>query len=230
MSVMVSEDVACPSCGENVGFEVCFSVNGGRHAHLRQGILDGTFQRQTCAACGAAFRLDPEFTYFDAGRAQWLLVRPAADSASWQELENTALEIFDTAFGKGTPKPVQALAEAIRPRVVFGWPALREKLVCKDLGLDDVTLELTKLLLLRSMDESPIGDDVELRLVGIKDDMLQLAWVRTDETLLERVRAPRALYDDVATSADAWAALHNQLDAGPFVDVDRLWVDPQTEA
>ena len=43
---------------------------------------------------------------------------------------------------------------------------IREKLVAQDLGLDDVTLELTKMALLGSVASAPIGRDTELRFQG----------------------------------------------------------------
>lgn len=226
MSVMASDSLPCPSCGTPTDFEVCFSVNGGRHAHLRRAVLDGSFQRQTCAECGVPFRLDPEFTYFDAGRAQWVLVRPPSESRTWAELETTALDVFASAFGAGAPPAARAIGAQLSPRVVFGWPALREKLVCADLGLDDVTLELTKLALLRGLEDSPLEDGVELRLIDADADSLRLGWVRAaDEVVVETLSAPRELYAEIGADA-AWAPLRSALTAGPFVDVDRLLVEP----
>ena len=53
-----------------------------------------------------------------------------------------------------------AAAEIIHRFVRAGdlrWPALREKVVCQDAGLDDVELELTKMAILRNVAGSPIG-------------------------------------------------------------------------
>ena len=38
------------------------------------------------------------------------------------------------------------MGEGFQPRLVFGWPALREKLLCASLSLNDVDLELLKWL------------------------------------------------------------------------------------
>lgn len=230
MSVMVADSLACPACGAPVPFDVCFSVNGGRHAHLRAAVLDGTFQRVACPACTASFRLDPELTYLDAGRAQWVLARPAGQADQWAELETVALDVFAAAFGPGSPAAARQLGQRLNPRVVFGWPALREKLVVRDLGLEDTTLELTKLVLIRGLEGGPLADDVELRLVAGDAEALTFAWVRAaDEALVETLRVPREVYDDVVADGEGWAALRAALEAGPFVDVDRLLVEPSVE-
>src|SRR3954449_5466919 len=44
-------------------------------------------------------------------------------------------------------------------RCFVAWPAMREKLVCHAIGLDDVALELLKLSILRAIPDAPIADD-----------------------------------------------------------------------
>jgi len=114
-------------------------------------------------------------------------------------------------------------------RVTFGWPALREKVFCAASGLDDVTVELLKISLVRGLDHSPLGDDVELRLTSVDNDKLILTWVNSsNERPVESIEVPRRLYDEIAADVQGYQDLRTQLTAGPFVDFHRLLIDAET--
>src|SRR5215510_5180808 len=179
MSIFLSEKFPCPNCGEGVSFDVATSVNADRRPDLREQILAGTFQRGTCGKCNTTFRIEPQLSYFDVGRKQWILIKPAADLANWIALEKEAQEMFDVTYGEEASPVAQEIGEGLRMRVTFGWPAFREKDFCAANGLDDVTVELLKISLVRGLDHSPLGDDVEMRLASIDSDKLVLTWVKS---------------------------------------------------
>jgi hypothetical protein len=226
VSLFDIETVTCPACAASVEFEAVGSVNADRRPDLRAAIVDGSFQVQPCPSCGKQFRLDPVLTYIDIGNRQWILVQPAEALAQWSALEQQARATFSQAFGDAAPRPARAIGSQLRVRVAFGWPALREKLLCADNFLDDVSLELMKCALLRGLPNAPMTDDTELRLVGATPETLQLAWLKTaNDAPVETLDVPRALYDDV--NDDAWQALRATLEDGPFVDIHRLLVDAE---
>jgi len=225
MSLFQPETVACPACGAPVEFAVVYSINADRRPDLRDGILDGTFQEEICDKCDKAFRLEPELTYLDVARKQWLLVQPAGKLADWPELEERAKSSFDKSYGPHQAPAVQALGRTMQARVTFGWAAFREKLLAVERGLDDVVLELVKLAIIRGLDDSPLADDTELRLVDLEGDDLVLAWIKSaDESAVEVLTAPRALYDEIAADTGSWKALRDQLLQGAFVDLQRLLI------
>lgn len=227
MSVFQPIEKPCPACATPVRFAFCDSVNGTRRPDLREEILQDRFQRVACEACGAAFRLDPAFTYLDVSRHQWLLVRPAGRLADWAGFENQARSIHDEAFGPGAGRSAREVGAQLNVRVTFGWPAVREKLLCAAHGLDDVTLELLKLGLLRWMGDPPLSDDIELRLTGADAATLQLAWLQSsDGQTVEAFEVARALFDDVAGDTATWATLRAGLAGASFVDMHRLLVAP----
>jgi hypothetical protein len=224
MSYERSIDVDCPACGESFPFHARFSVLADRHPKLRDGVLDGSLMRQRCPSCDKVLRLEPEMTYLDMGRGQWILVRPAAEVTGWAELEQTAATLFERSFGARAPKVAREMATDLTVRLAFGWPGLREKLMARELGLDDVSLELVKLAVLRGMSDPPLSDTIELRLMAADDEQLTLAWIRADaETGVETVEVPRALYDEVMVSPE-WQPLRAALGQGAFVDMNRLLV------
>lgn len=225
MSLFLTEELPCPDCGTAVSFDLVHSVNADRRPDLREAILDRSFQREPCPACGHAFRVEPELTYIDVRRGQWIAAWPASQRADWQALEQASASAFDKAFGADAPGPARTLGEALRPRVVFGWPALAEKLIAAEAGIDDGTLELVKAGVLRSSDELPVGDGGELRLLGVEEDTLVLGRIDAQtEDLRYVLRLPSAAVSEIEADAEAWAPLRADLSAGLYQDLNRALV------
>lgn len=224
MSVLRDLVVACPSCDVEVSFEVVESINADRRPDLREAILARTFQHSPCEGCGTPLRVDPDLTYLHVAGRLWMLVRPAADLAHWEQMEEIAREVHGHAYGAGAPPVAQAIGQNLDARITFGWPAFREKLLAAELGIDDVALELAKMLVLRSAESVELDDAVELRLVDRSDDTLVLAWVRSDsEEPVEFVEVPEGLVADLVEDPD-WADARAALTAGLFVDLHRILV------
>src|SRR5690242_13955186 len=135
----------CPHCGQALEFQASASVNADRRPDLRAAILDGIFQRETCPHCGESFRVEPELNYLDVARGQWIAAFPVDWVDRWPELEATSVGAFAQAFGAQASDAAREIGDTLKPRMVFGWLALAEKLRAAEAGLDDATLELTKM-------------------------------------------------------------------------------------
>jgi hypothetical protein len=229
MSIFRSTEVPCPSCQTPVSFELVHSVNAGRRGDLRQAILNRTFQAQPCPSCGFTFRVQPQFTYMDLPRGQFFAVWPADKVNDWREQETRSCEAFDTAFGAQAPPEARAIGSKLTPRAVFGWPALSEKLIAAEAGIDDLTLETAKVAIIRSLDSSPVTG-AELRLTKVEPDQLLMGWIRdgTDE-VSEQVSVPREVLSNIHPEAEAWKSIREELTAGPFVDYRRLFLAGEGE-
>lgn len=231
MSIFRPVQVPCPLCAENVAFDVARSVNAGRRPELRAAILDGSFQREACPHCGTVFRVDPSLTYADDDRGQWLLVAPLRQLPEWGALEAQAQDTFAKSYGPTADPFAQAIGATLTPRLVFGWAALTEKLIAAAAGLDDITLELLKLSIIRSGNADLLSDDTELRLIAADDGTITLGQIKAaGEKLIERITLPRAAYQSIADARTAWAELRAALSGGPFVDLNRLLVLPGAAA
>lgn len=225
MSLFRSMNVSCPKCGETVHLDAVASVNADRRPDLRDAILRDAFQDTTCGACGTAVRLPPEFTFLDVGRGQWLAVFPADRVPDHLALEDEAQALFDGFYGPTAPEAAQDVGRGLTPRLVFGWPAVREKILARELGLDDVVLEELKLDVLRRVPEAPLSPGVELRLVAGSAEMLSFAWIEADtEEVRTSLDVKRALYDGVAGDPEGWADLRAALTEGIFVDMQKLYL------
>lgn len=225
MSLFTSNELSCPHCQKQVLFDVCASVNADRRPDLREAILDESFQQTSCPHCGGSFRLEPQLNYLDVGRGQWIAAFPHEQIDHWQAIETQALESFSKAYGAQASAAERELGDGLKVRVVFGWAGLREKLLAFEAGLNDVQLEQAKLVLMRSLDDPPLPIGAELRLVSVNsetDAELTIAVLDRDGAELERLDAPLEVIDEVAQDPDGWAALTAQLQAGAFVDTQRL--------
>jgi hypothetical protein len=224
MSLFKTTEIACPSCGKALSFESVFSVNADRRPDLRQAILAGEFQRMECPDCGARFRLDTDFNLLDVKRGQWIVAAPVAAMADWPSHEQAARELFERAYGATAGDLAQEIGKRLKPRIVFGWPALREKVLAAEHGLDDIALEACKAAVMRGVKGLPVSGVADLRLADVDGDQLVLAWLRSyDSAEGDAVSLPRSDYDNIAAELDgAWASLRQEFDGALFVDLNRM--------
>lgn len=225
MSLFRTFAVACPACSASVEFSVVNSVNAARRPDLRDAILDGSFQRKSCPTCNESFRVEPEFNYLDVTRNQWIAAFPLSKLGAWDKWEQHTREIFSKAFGAQASGPAQEIGADLKPRLTFGWAALREKLVAAEQGLDDATLELCKIAMLRGLEGQPLANHTELRLYGFEEQDFVMGWiVATTEFPVDMMRVPRSLYDEIAADPEGWHELRNELSQGLFVDEQKLMI------
>ena len=222
MSVFRTQTVNCPACATPVDFELVLSVNADRRPDLRDEIVAGTFQRRPCPSCGTEFRVDPEFTYMDLGHGQYIGVWPVAKRGQWQACAQKTAQTFDEALGKGASPEAKKLGARLEPRAVFGWPALTEKIIAREAGIDDRTLELAKVMVLRNGSETPVPGRRELRLVEARAEDFVLAWVRPADGAVETaLRIPRTLIAEIDAEPEPWKAMRDSVGEGLVVDFQR---------
>lgn len=227
MSLFRDTEIVCPVCATKVEFKLVDSVNVDRRPDLRQAILDGTFQQIDCPSCKSVFRLDPQFNYLDVGRGQWIAAQAVVGAADWREHEGAARELYALAYGERAEALAQEVGALLEPRLVFGWPALREKVLSGGHGLDDIAIEACKAAVMRNSADLPFSGDADLRLVDVKDDKLVFAWVNpADNTTGEMVALPLSLHDEVVADEDGdWYDFKSDFDGALYVDLNRVLVD-----
>jgi hypothetical protein len=225
MSIFHTQTVHCPACATPVEFQLVFSVNADRRPDLREAILSGTFQRQPCPSCGTAFRVDPEFTYVELRQRLFIGVWPLAKRAKWQDCAEQTAQAFERGYGTGASTEASKLGAGIQPRAVFGWPALVEKILARQAGIDDCTLELAKVMALRHGNRTPVPGRRELRLVEAGADVFVLAWVRpADGQVEDALRVPRTLLAEIEAEPETFQELRDEIGSGLVVDFQREMV------
>lgn len=222
MSLFTNLTAQCPACGSSYEVEVVASVAGDRRPDLKDAIVDGSFQTQTCPSCGAGYRLPPRFTYMDFGRGLWFVAHPVEDGSRWGDFEKQAKRLFDVSYGSGGSVAAREIGRGVKPRVVFGWLAAKEKLLCDSADLDDVTLELLKAAVMASVSGAPIADETELRLDEVSKENLVFSWYEAaGEERLATLKVPRSAYKDVLGDP-AWNRMRAEFDKAAYVDLGRL--------
>lgn len=224
MSIFSDHMIDCPGCGTPVACELVQSVNVDRRPDLREEILGGRFQVQTCPSCQTSFRVEPEFVYLDVGRGQYIGVWPASKRGDWQSLSARTQDGFDRALGKQAPKSAREVGEKLEVRAVFGWPALFEKIIARQEQVDDVTLEMAKVVALRSLEEPHLPGPLELRMIEADGGNPVLAWfgpIASGEFKPPGLQIPKQLLSDIEASPEQWSALRGRVREGPVVDFQR---------
>jgi hypothetical protein len=209
-----------------VSFDLVHSVNADRRPDLREAILDRSFQRQACPACAYEFRVEPELSYMDMRRGQFLAVWPSQAVEDFETYEKRSRSSFEQAYGVDAPPEAQDIGRLLTPRAVFGWVALSEKLIAQEGGVNDVLLELAKLALIRSGADGPgLGTGTELRLIGVEDQKLVLGWFpRGEEELIDVVAVSKDLLQEIESQPDQWKELRDELANAYFVDYRRFYI------
>ena len=222
MSVFRTLDVACPGCGTVARLNLVLSVNADRRPDLRDAILDGSFQRFVCAACATGHRVEPAFTYVDLKRRQYIGVWPSARRGDWAEAGAATQAAFDQAYGTAAAGSAREIGAGLQVRAVFGWSQLVEKILAAEAGIDDTTLELLKVLVVRRSAETPVPGELELRLVAVESGDPVLAWVDPrDGVAREPRRVKRSLVEGIDAEPEAWASLRADVAQGTVVDFQR---------
>jgi CpXC protein len=225
MSIFKTADVPCPDCRAIVRFDLVASVNADRRPDLTDAVIADSLQRQACSRCGKEFRAPPRLTYVDLERRLWVIAYSATNLEAWERLAQSATATFERAYGASAPAFAQEIGRSLKTRLVFGWPALKEKVLCAAHGLDDVALELLKVAVLRDVPGAALSDKNEMRLVRVGDEALKLIWVNAEtEVAIASLEAPRSAYDEIAADETEWDALRAALAASPFLDYTRLLV------
>lgn len=230
MSMFTTLSVACPNCGTANEMDIFQSVNADRRPDLKTAILEQRFQVKACSSCATEFRPEPDFNYLDGKAGIWISARPIAALAQWDAEIAKAADDFALAYGDKAGEAARDIGHALKARLTFGWPAVREKIVIADAGLDDVAIETVKLVILQTRSGNILQEGAELRLIDADDARLTFAWVSTGggETL-QSFAAQRELHDAVRDGED-WAETRAGLSGDLFVDIQRNFIVPEPVA
>jgi len=227
MSMFFTAHADCPLCGTHATLEYPASINADRRPDLRAAILDRTLFTTPCAGCGEALMFDPHITYLDMARRQWILADAAGELDQWHAHETESERIYQAAFGAGAPTAARTIGADLTPRLVFGWPALIEKLLCADLGLDDIALEALKLAVIKDGPEQEFDPAQELRLTARWEPNLVFTWIDpVSGSGTKQVTVPESAYVVVKGGEEAWRPVTALFAGTMFVDINRVLRDP----
>jgi CpXC motif protein len=214
VSTFATATIAC-GCGRTQDVQVADSLQITRVPAVRQAILDGSFHRFPCPGCGRMLLVDKLLAYTDFGRRHWILVFPRALLGERQELLDRADDSYRATMIERCAPVVRGWSEGMFRRTVFGLPALREKLIGLDLGLDDRVIELMKLGLAARLGLEP-GDFLHLE--GVGEGRLRFLCAAAGDAAVRTVELPAAGYRALACHGDDLAPMAAAVIDRSFVD------------
>jgi hypothetical protein len=220
MSILRPLTFHCSACLHPISTGVYDSINAARRPDLREAILADTLHALDCGGCGKPMRVPPSLVYLDIPGELVVVAFPAEDRAEWAAAVADGQRTLDAAFGHGPGAEILAQSTV---RVVFGWAALREKIVIQDAGLDDVDVEITKMAILRTSASLPVFDELDLRLIATKEGAMRMAWVDVETSeRIERLTVPADAVSSVQPRSEGWSSLREELSSTPYVDLSRF--------
>ena len=222
MSLFNTSNLTCTECKTIFPMEVVASINADRRPDLREAIMTSRFQDAVCPECGHTARMQPQFSYMDVERGQWLACMPADEIGTYRKGEEDAKRLFATIFGDNAPEESREVGESLTPRITFGWPAVREKLLIRNLNLDDVVVEEMKMDLTRRLQSVIVAPGVEMRLTSLDGDQMRFQFVAAaNEAVSGEFAVDRELYDAIASDQEGWGEIRAMLTDGYFVDMQK---------
>jgi len=204
VSVTGTVRVACPACGREQAAQLVQSINTRTDPAAKAKLLAGELNVLACA-CGARPRLAATVLFHDPDADYTCQVVVGDDAAIEQ-----AIALFQAAGVSGTR------------RVVPSVNALVEKVKLLDAGLADWAIEMTKVLLLATLEARDL--DRVMLFDHVDRDAQRIHWVRFDAPEEPvAVASPLAAYDRLI-------ARPNLVPAAAEARIDRAWAVAAVQA
>ena len=223
MSHIIPTLLDCPACGEACSAPLFESLNGDRIAAQVDAILDGSFERTRCAACGLAFQPEHHMLFAMHSARLWIVMYPFDARPDHAVLEPAVADVLARGFGEA-PGAIAGELHAVRPRLVFGHYALAEAVRSARDAIEPPVLECAKLLAYqRSLAQLFALGPIEL-VYEQRDPAAQLVFgVRalTSGERLGELRIAGAILDDSAQLRAAFQLSHAELFERPYVSAVR---------
>lgn len=132
MANVVVKNIACPKCSESTEAKLYMSINATNEPTLRSDVLDERLFKFRCGACGHEARLTYPVLYNDMKNRFMVYLIPEVDRF---QLEDVELE-----------QKYERL-KGIRKRLASDFNSFKEKVFIFESGLDDMAVEITKLVI-----------------------------------------------------------------------------------
>jgi hypothetical protein len=223
MSDIMPTLLDCPGCGEACSAALFESLNGDLLGAQVEAILDGSFERTRCAACGLAFQPEHQMLFAMHRARLWIVMYPFDARPEHALLEPAVAGVVARSFGEA-PGVIAGELEAVRPRLVFGQYALTEAVRSARDAIDPPVLECAKLLAYeRSLSQlfalGPIELVYEQRAAA--DQLVFGVRALGNGERLGELRIASAVLDHGAALRAAFEVSHAELFEQPYVSAVR---------
>lgn len=210
MSTFREQVLTCPTCSAQFEVHVLEGLHITRLPEVRAAILAGTFHMFPCPGCSVPALVETRAIYTDFDRHHYVAVEFDGD---WREVRDVHRRMFDQSFTLGPPA-AQELGLLLRTRLVFGYPALREKLLLWDAGYDDHLFEA-----LKGEWRRYTGDPARLRVQAVLEGGHLLCSRSMNGTVVGHRTFPASEFAMLYQNRDEVASAYPELGRDWFVDL-----------
>lgn len=132
MANVVVKNIACPKCSESTEAKLYMSINATNEPTLRSDVLDERLFKFRCTACGHEARLTYPVLYNDMKNRFMVYLIPEVDRFQLEDIE------LEQKYER---------LKGIRKRLASDFNGFKEKVFIFESGLDDMAVEITKLVI-----------------------------------------------------------------------------------
>ncbi|MBG9980579.1 CpXC domain-containing protein [Facklamia lactis] len=200
--------VQCPICQTKSSRLIETAINAQLHPELKQELLNGSLLGFKCEHCGANRQIETQIMYHDPEKKLLIYVAPNFNE-NRDQIVNGLEQIL---------KEEEIDASDYHLRITTSVPQLVEKIQISDVGMDDQTIEVVKLLTDGLFAQQEPDRKVINRYFMIKDDEPKFLYLTEDEQLL--VDYHPTLSEFVL---DKFGKELNKQHLGRFLIVDQQW-------
>lgn len=186
-------DTICRHCGRKESREIISSVDAVASPELKEKVRSGELFRWNCPECGKDNLLTYPFLYHDSSQKLILLVSES------REL------------------PTDTVPDGYCSRLVAGPGELIEKIMISEAGLDDVVLELCKMITLQEM-----GKDFALKFFRIDGADSEIVFTYPDGAQMQMLAVGLNVYEDCAGIVQRNSSISERAKA--LLRVDQEWI------
>ncbi len=223
MSISTPVTLICDFCQHPNAISQMGSLNLDRFPELKMELFNHTLGSFTCEKCQKLYRLSPEFPCHYLDRSLWLAVYPKEKIKDWRNLEAMSLKLFNVALGSDASSAAQEIGKGVFPRLVFGWEALKEKILIADHKLKDSDIELCKMIIMRDL--SPlILEGLEIRLDEVTADTLLFNTINIESgaVIKDQIQLSFDYINEINEAPEAWKEIRDSVEEGIWVDILRV--------
>lgn len=215
MTDVIQQNIRCPRCNAESSFSVWQSLNVTLNPAEKQSLMSGELLKFTCPSCGATMPVVYPLLYHDMERRLMLWMIP--DNADGTQAVPDA------------PAPGEAgggIVPGYVARVVSSPNELLEKILVFETGLDDLALEMFKIVINLQLEAAGIPKDAKVFFARVDHDAAgveQLVFAVVTPTGTRSASLPREPnYTNMAAAAQELASRFPPPGKWPRIDAAYL--------
>ncbi|MEA2734598.1 MAG: hypothetical protein QOE14_1049, partial [Humisphaera sp.] len=157
MSRPIQENIPCPGCNQASPFTMWASLNVTLDPDKKPLLIDGELFRFRCPHCGAVTQVAYPMLYHDMERQFMIWMAPPDDSGN-------AAGPAEAGFKS------QGQMTGYTFRAVHSINELLEKILIFDAKLDDLVIEMVKMVILTQMPQADQSEETEVHFAQLEDN------------------------------------------------------------